>query len=116
MIERGIIRKMGQYYQNSPQYREEISRGMREFFDNDIPYDDEPLFNEWLMYDFIFGDGKRMLEKFYYENPLSIPEYRREIYKTLLENYYGWYEVLEVMPLEGLALKRLSDNNESYLL
>ena len=109
MIERGIIRKMGQYYRNNPEYKDEVSRGLREFFGGEVFDSDQPLFNEWMMYDFKFNDGKGMLEKFYNENPLSIPLYRREIYKTLMENYYGLYEVLEVRKFEGLSIKRLSD-------
>lgn len=109
MIERGTLRKMGQYYRNAPEYREEILRGLREFFDANVADDDNPLFNEWMMYDFKFSDGKGMLEKFYNDNPLNIPLYRREIYNTLTENYYGLYEVLEVVKFAGLSLKRLSD-------
>lgn len=110
MLYPGTIRKVGQYYRNVPEYREEIKRGLREFFDMDNVVDtDNPLFNEWMMYDFKFSDGKGMLQKFYDENPLSIPDYRREIYKTLMENYYGFFEVLEVRKFSGLSLKRLSD-------
>ena len=32
MIQKGIIRRMGQYYRSNPEYREEIFRGLREFF------------------------------------------------------------------------------------
>jgi len=109
MVERGTIRKVGQYYRNTPEYREEILRGLVEFFGANVVDDDNPLFNEWMLYDFRFSDGKGMLEKFYSENPLSIPLYRREIYNMLTENYYGLYEVLEVVKFAGLSLKRLSD-------
>ncbi len=112
MIPRGTIRKVGDYYYSNPEYRKEIFRGLKEFFGENIPDNDEPLFNEWMTYDFIFSDGKRMLEKFYEENPLSIPLYRREIYKTLLENYYGLFEVTKVVPLKSLSLRRLSDKKE----
>ncbi len=109
MIQKGTIRKMGQYYRNNPEYEREILRGLKEFYGNEFSDDDEPLFNEWMMYDFRFSDGNGMLEKFYNENPLEIPLYRREIYKTLTENYYGFFEVLEVRRFQGLSLKRLSD-------
>lgn len=109
MIQKGTIRKMGMYYRNAPEYREEILRGLEEFFEARIIDDDNPLFNEWMMYDFRFSDGKGMLEKFYNENPLNIPLYRREIYNTLTENYYGLYEVQEVRRFVGLTIKRLSD-------
>lgn len=110
MISPGTIRKMGHYYRSMPEYREEISRGLKEFYDaKNVVDNDNPLFNEWMMYDFRFSDGKGMLEKFYNENPLSIPLYRREIYKSLMENYYGLYEVLEVRRFTGLFLKRVED-------
>ena len=100
---------MGQYFRNDPKYKKEILRGIKEFFGDSITDNDNPYFNEWMMYDFKFSDKKGMLEKFYNENPLSIPLYRREIYKTLMENYYGFFEVLEVRRFEGLTLKRLED-------
>lgn len=118
MVPRGIISKVRQYYIDDPQYREEILRACKEFFDGADPEAtrqlylgkvDEPLFNEWLMYDFRFFDGKGMLDKFYEENPMSIPEYRRSIYKALTENYYGFWEVLEVRTCVGLTIKRLID-------
>lgn len=112
MIPKGTIRKVGEYYFNNPKYRDEIFRGLQEFFGDNIPNNDEPLFNEWMTYNFIFSDGKNMLEKFYEENPLSIPLYRREIYKTLTENYYGLFEVMKVVPFKSLSLRRLSDEKE----
>lgn len=112
MISKGTIRKVGEYYFGNPKYREDIFRGLNEFFGDNIPDNDEPLFNEWMTYDFVFSDGKRMIEKFYEENPLGIPLYKREIYKTLAENYYGLFEVINVVPFQGLSLKRLSDGKE----
>lgn len=118
MVPRGAISKVGQYYIDSPHYKDEILRALKEFFDKPdlgadrsihLEEEEEPLFNEWLIYDFRFSDSKGMLEKFYAENPLSIPEYRRIIYKALAENYYGFWEVLEVQSHKGLTLKRLSD-------
>ena len=110
MIEKGTIRKMGQYYRSNPQYEKDILRGLREFFGKkNVVDNDNPLFNEWMMYDFKFSDGRCMLDKFYNENPLGIPLYRREIYNSLRENYYGLFQVLEVRPFAGLVIKRLDD-------
>jgi len=110
MIQKGTIRKMGQYYRNDPKYKEEILCGVIEFYGekniNDI---DQPLFNEWMMYDFKFSDSKGMLKKFYEENPMGIPLYRREIYRSLMENYYGLFEVLDVKKFQSLLLRRVSD-------
>lgn len=58
MIPKGTIRKVGEYYFNNDKYKTEIIRGIEEFFDNNIPPNDQPLFNEWMMYNFIFSDGK----------------------------------------------------------
>lgn len=118
MIPRGMISKMGEYYIGSSEYRAEIFRAIKEFFDKPnleidrsihLEKHEEPLFNEWLTYNFRFSDGKNMLEKYYTENPNDIPEYRRKIYKTLQENYYGLFEVLEVNRYVGLSIKRLED-------
>lgn len=118
MIQRGVISKVRQYYIDSVEYSDEIFRAVEEFLDKpDLEADGsiylgeskESLFNEWLTYDFRFSDGKSMLEKFYQENPLNFPEYRRSVYKSLTENYYGFFEVLEVRLCKGLTIKRLSD-------
>ena len=118
MIPRGTISKVGKYYMTSPEYTKDIFRAFKEFFDKPnlevdrsihLEEDEEPLFNEWLTYDFRFADGKSMLDKYYTENPDSIPEYRRKIYKSLLENHYGLFEVLEVRKFVGLSIKRLED-------
>ena len=121
MIPRGTISRVGQYYMSNPEYTDEIFRAFKEFFDKPdlgtdrnihLEEDEEPLFNEWLTYDFRFSDGKGMLEKYYTENPHNIPEYRRKIYKTLMENYYGFYEVLEVRRMVGLSIRRLHDGKK----
>ena len=116
MIPRGTIRKVQDYYFTHEEYSAEIMRAMKEFFDSSelenykqIEMDrfDEILFNEWFMYDFMFSDGKSVLQKFFDENPLGIPNYRREIYRDLQENYFGLYEIIENFPLQGFALRSL---------
>lgn len=81
MIPRGTISKVGKYYMTSPEYKDEIFRSFKEFFDKPnletdrnvyLEEDEEPFFNEWLTYDFRFSDGKSMLEKYYMENPDSL--------------------------------------------
>jgi hypothetical protein len=110
MIPRGTISKVGRYYITSPEYTDEINRAFKEFFGKShLEENEEPLFNEWLTYDFKFSDGKSMLEKYYTENPHDILDYKRKIYETLLENYYGLFEVVEVKRYVGLSIKRLKD-------
>jgi hypothetical protein len=110
MIPRGTISKVGKYYTTSPEYVDEIARAFKEFFGKShLEENEEPLFNEWLTYDFKFSDGKSMLEKYYTENPHDILDYKRKIYETLLENYYGLFEVVEVKRYVGLSIKRLKD-------
>lgn len=121
MIPKGVLSKVGDYYFTEKSYSDEIFRAVEEFFDapnlrrdrqlNAGDGEDE-LFNEWFLYEFKFSDGKTALEKFYGENPLSIPEYRRKLYRELQENYYGVYEVLEVKPMKGLTLKHLGTERE----
>lgn len=123
MLKKGTISRVGIYYIKTPEYKDDIVRAMKAFFKglsgseepgNNLFRDikEEGYFNEWLLYDFKFKDGKGMLEKYYYENPESIPEYRRSIYKDLMENYFGLYEILEIRPFTGLKLRRLEDSKE----
>ncbi len=122
MIPKGVLRKVNDYYFTNKEYTDEIFRAAEDFFDVpnlkqdkhlDINGDGEnELFNEWFLYEFKFSDGKTALEKFYSENPMSIPEYRRKLYKELQENYYGVYEVTDVKPMIGLTLKHLGTEKE----
>jgi hypothetical protein len=121
MLKKGTISRVRELYLNDIKYKKDITKAIVMFF-KDSPYSkqgenllfrslqEEGLFNEWIFYDFKFSDGKGMLEKYYYENPENIPEYRRVIYKNLMENYYGLYEVLEIRLFSGLKLKRIEDS------
>ena len=121
MLKKGTILKIREFYINNPEYADDIFRAIKEFFGEcgwfkyiDIAFGlyEEGFFNEWLTYDFKFSDGKGMLEKYYFENPNNIPEYRRVIYKNLMENYFGLFEVLDVEPFVKLKLRRIDDLKE----
>jgi len=121
MLKKGTISRVGCFYLKTPEYKDDVIRAIGEFFKDSIykqtrasllfrtPQEEE-FFNEWFLYDFRFSDNKGMLEKYYYENPENLPEYRRAIYKDLMENYFGLYEVLEIRPFTGLKIKRLEDS------
>jgi hypothetical protein len=107
MIPKGVLSKVGDYYFTEKSYSDEIFRAMEEFFDApnlrrdrqlNVHDGEDELFNEWFLYEFKFSDGKTALEKFYSENPLSIPEYRRKLYKELQENYIHKREESEGLP------------------
>jgi hypothetical protein len=121
MLKKGTISKVREFYINNPEYLDEIRRAFKTFFEQTEYVKGEEFslspfanafFNEWLTYDFKFSDGKVMLEKYYYENPENIPDYRRKIYKDLMENYFGLFEVIEVKLFTGLKLRRIDDRKE----
>lgn len=121
MLPRGTISKIREYYFTHHKYKDEILRAMQEFFEYPdlgpgkklrVNEFDEILFNEWLTYDFRFSDWQGMLEKYYNDNPHKLPLYRLPIYKHLQENYFGFYEVLEVNIGQDILLKNLKNNKE----
>ena len=121
MIKKGTISKVREFYMNNHEYTNDIQRAFKIFFEQNESFKsgklspsifEEGFFNEWLTYDFKFSNGKGMLEKYYYENPENIPEYRRKIYKDLIENYFGLFEVIEVFLFKGLKLRRVDDFKE----
>lgn len=124
MLKKGTISKVLNFYLTSPEYSKDVQRAFKMFFEQVENYSHkkiispfaESFFNEWLMYDYKFSDGKGMLEKYYYENPESIPEYRRKVYLDLIENYFGMYEVLEIRLFSGLKLRRIGDLKEFEVL
>ena len=121
MLPRGTISKIREYYLDHHKYKKEILRAMQEFFEYpdlgpekklEIGEYDEILLNEWLTFDFKFSDGQGMLEKYYNDNPHKLPLYKLSVYKHLQENYFGFYEVLEVNIGENMLLKNLKDDKE----
>lgn len=108
-----------------PKYQEEMLRAMREFFDRPdlapgaqlhLEEFDTPLFNEWVTFDYVFTDGKRMLEKYYEDNPhkLSLPELA--LYMYLQKNIYGFFKVLEVKMGMGMLLEDMMTGDEYWVV
>jgi hypothetical protein len=98
---------------------------MREFFDRpdldrggslEMNDKSEGLFNEWFLYDFEFTDGKTPLTNFVEENPLRFSEDKMTLYRNILRsNEYGMFEVLHVDIDQGLMLKNLQTEKETYV-
>ena len=74
---------------------------------------DEGLFNEWLLYDFIFPNGRTMLEDFVARNPLKLNLQGMVLYKDILSSHaYGLFEVLAIAPGDGLVLGNAQTGEE----
>lgn len=115
---KGVIDQLLKYYLSDPRFKNDILRSLREFFDrpdlkpnNEIPLEltdeDEPLLNEWLLFDFKLSNGKTLLEDFVARNPYKLSPKELQGYADLLDNAYGLYEVEEVKWGEGLRLRNL---------
>lgn len=116
MLKKGTISELLDYYFNEPKYKKIVERSMREFFDLPhfpkvgIPQGTEEsvgFYNEWFLYDFIFKDEMSTLGHFVKINPSNLTDEELSLYKNLLNNQFGLFEVLEVQPLEGARLKLL---------
>lgn len=125
MLPRGSLRKVYKHYFTTPRYSDDILRAMREFFDRpdldrggSIEYDEkgEGLFNEWLMYDFPFIDGKPMLADFVKNNPLNLSAAELVLYSDLLKsNKYGMYEVISIDRDVGMQIKNVQTKRTVYV-
>jgi len=125
MLPKNSISRVGEYYMTRLKYQKEMLRAMRDFFDRpdlapgahlDLGKFDTPLFNEWVMFDYVFTDGKKMLEKYYEDNPhkLSLPELA--LYKYLQKNIYGFFKVLEVKMGMGELLEDMMTGDEYWVV
>ena len=115
-MEKGTIQKMLDYYFTKPQFREEILRAMREFFNRpdlapggklELKEEDEGGFNEWFIFDFKLSNGRSPLEDFYENNPCNLKMDKLQAYKDLRDSHYGFYRVLNVKKGKGLTLENL---------
>jgi hypothetical protein len=115
-MEKGTIPKIFDYYFGKAQFKEEILRALREFFNKpdlkaggklETREEDEALFNEWFIFDFKLGNGKTPLEDFYEKNPYNLNMVRLQTYKDLQDNHFGFYKVKDIRLGEGLTLENL---------
>lgn len=121
MLPKGSISRVYEYYFRAPEYRREIMRALREFFDRpdldksaslEVSEQGEGFFNEWFLFDFVLESGRTVLEEFISCNPLALNETEMDLYRNLRENTYGIFEVLAVERGRGLTLKDLQTGTQ----
>lgn len=115
-MEKGTIPKLLNYYFENPEFREDILRAFRSFFNrpqlffgDKLEKDEknEEMFNEWFVFDFKLSNNRTPLEDFYETNPYNLNMVQLQIYKDLQDNHFGFYEVKDVKLGEGLTLENL---------
>ena len=120
-MKQGIIHRLLDYYLGTPEYKEEMLRALRQFFNRpklstgdrlEMKDRDEGIFNEWLVFDFRLNDKKTLLEDFCQRNPCKLSDIELQAYYDLQENEYGLFEVLKVEPGKGLKVKSLKSGKE----
>ena len=116
MLPKGSISRVTEYYYTALEFRGEVLRALRWFFDRpDLDTggslkttgQGEAFFNEWFLFDFLLGTGRTVLEDFVASNPLKLNGTELELYRNLLDNTYGIFETLDVERGQGLTLKDL---------
>ncbi len=115
-MEKGTIPKIFDYYFGKAQFKEEVIRALREFFNKSdfkvgdelkITEEDQAMFNEWFVFDFKLSNGKTPLEDFYEKNLYNLNMLRLQVYKDLQDNQFGLYKVRDIRLGEGLTLENL---------
>src|SRR3989344_7124887 len=117
MLRPNMISRLQGYYFNNPLYKRDLVRSTREFFDAPDfqhggfvrgPEESIGFYNEWFMYDFILRDGESVLACFVRTNPLALSLEELSVYQDLLDNRFGLFEILSVVPLQSMELRLLT--------
>ena len=115
-MEERIIQRLLEYYFETPAFRDEMFKALRQFFNrpNLLPGDrlkmedrDEEIFNDWLVYDFRLKNKKTLLEDFCQRNPCRLSDIELQAYYNLQQNEYGLFEILKDKSGKGLKVKNL---------
>lgn len=113
MLKHGTINRLHDFYFNEPAYEKDVVRSMREFFDRPhltqgqaVSGTEESVgfYNEWFMYDFMLRDKVSVLKHFAETNPLTLLPEEIAVYKDLLDNRFGLFEIISVIPLQSMKL------------
>jgi hypothetical protein len=125
MLPKGSISKIYKYYFTSPEYGGDVMCALREFFDRpdlersgSLDMGDEigeGLFNEWFLYDFKMKNDKTPLENFIARNPFRLGNKEMALYRNLLDNKFGIFEVLSIKRDQGLDLRDLQTDMEWFV-
>ena len=125
MLPKGSITKVYEHYFTSPTYESEVMRALREFFNRpDLDKGDrldvgdeksEGFFKEWFLYDFKTKDGRTILEDFVARNPLRLTASEMSLYRNLLDNKFGIFEIVNIKRDQGLTLRDLQTGIERFV-
>lgn len=117
MLRSDTISRLQRYYFDNPLYKRELVRSTQEFFDEPNfqyggfvrgPEESIGFYNEWFMYDFVLRDGESVLSHFVHVNPLALSPEELGVYQDLLDNRFGLFEILSVVPLRSMELRLLT--------
>ncbi len=121
-MEPNTIQKLLNYYYTRPEFKEEILRAIRKFFNKPklsvgdtlelSDESDEDAFNEWLVFDFHLKNKKTLLQDYYDTNPYNLPLYQMQIYQDLQRSIYSIFEVADIMLGYGMRLHDLRNDKE----
>lgn len=115
-MEKGLISKILDYYFDNSNFKDEIFRAMKCFFNRpslsagdklELDEEDEEKFNEWLVFDFCLKNGKNLIENFCQRNFLNLSDSQIQSYEELQKNEYGIFEILKIKIRESLKVKNL---------
>jgi len=124
MLRPNTISRLLGYYFNTPKYDSDLIRSTREFFDKPNFERNQGVsgvgesigfYNEWFMYDFLLSSNETPLANFVRMNPFSMSKEEIRVYEDLLDNHFDLFEILDVKPTKGMALKSLHDQKEFFV-
>lgn len=113
-MKKGTISKLHDYFFKN--YQADAAIAIREFFQSEkADYDrevtitdrEDSLFMEWITFDYVLQNGKKLIDNFISENPLKLSVQELKVYEDLKMNKYGMFEILKVKIDEYIDLESL---------
>jgi hypothetical protein len=121
-MEKGTITRVIDYYLDNEKYENEINRAKGEFFNfsdgsviSNIETSIIPYFLEWFIFEFKLKNGKKPIEDFYNNNPYNFSDDKLLVYKDLLKNEYGLFEILKIDLGKGMEVINLANDKKYYV-
>lgn len=122
-MKKDIITRVFDYYFNPAfeyVFGKEIERSLVEFFGGlpigEIDPASQGHFEEWFLFDFKIKDNKSPLRLFYEGNPLKLSSEELSIYKDMQENYFDFFEVIEIEAAKSATLRSTRLNKSFSVL
>jgi hypothetical protein len=95
----------------------EIQRAISEYADGKLDRygrlefyneQDEDLFMDWIVFDYHFPNGKKLIENFLEAKEKELSKAERSEFEEMTLNKYGLFEVKKIMPEEWIDLESIS--------